>query len=86
MSAGVVLQYIWLMLGGFLLGNKMFSFNVSKLVAKAEICELSANPNPGSANIFTSCGWKMELFCYVPEDRAAIGKGACADGKPFPNI
>lgn len=65
MSIGTVLQYFGLIIGGFLLGGIMFSWFVPSIIKNIDICDLSADHNPGSANVFTSCGWKMGLLCLL---------------------
>lgn len=65
MSAEIVMQYAAIFIGGFLLGGVMFSWHIPKLIAKTDICELSIDHNPGSANVFSSCGWKLGLLCLL---------------------
>ena len=57
--------YIWiaLIIGGFLLGGVMFSRILPKFILKKDICLISPDRNPGSSNVFVSCGIPMGLLC-----------------------
>ena len=58
-------NFLWaaLYIGGYLMGGVMFSRFLPKLVMKKDICKLSDDGNPGSANVFKNCGVPMGMTC-----------------------
>ena len=58
---------IWtaLYVGGYLLGSVMFSRLLPRLFMKKDICKLSDDGNPGSANVFKNCGVPMGMICLL---------------------
>ncbi len=49
--------------GGYLLGSVHFCRLIPRLFRKIDVTETSRDGNPGAANVFMACGWKMGLFC-----------------------
>lgn len=66
-------RVLWLLLtgGGFLLGGIMFCRILPKALAGTDVCALSPDHNPGTANVFIYCGWKLGLLCLLLD----MGKG-----------
>ncbi|MBR5366719.1 MAG: glycerol-3-phosphate acyltransferase [Clostridia bacterium] len=56
---------LWVLLiaGGYLLGSVHFCRLIPLTLKKIDIAESSRDGNPGAANVFVTCGWKMGLFC-----------------------
>ena len=59
------IAWILLMLGGYLFGGVMFSRILPALFMKKDICKISDDGNPGSANVFKNCGVVMGIICLV---------------------
>ena len=57
----------WLILiaFGYLFGGVMFSRTLPKLFMKKDVCKLSDDGNPGSANVFKNCGVVMGMICLL---------------------
>ena len=55
----------WLLfiLGGFLSGSVMYCSLIPPLRTGKDVCRLSADGNPGSANVFVHCGAGVGLLC-----------------------
>lgn len=64
---------MWLLftLIGFLMGGVMFGRILPRCVAHKDVCALSPDHNPGTANVFTYCGWKLGTLCLLLD----MGKG-----------
>ena len=57
------LYWLALIISGYLLGGVMFSRTLPKLFMKKDICKLSDDGNPGSANVFKNCEVGMGMLC-----------------------
>lgn len=64
-------SWLFLILGGFLLGGVMFSRILPRALTAKDVCALSPDHNPGAANVFTNCGWKIGMLCLLLD----MGKG-----------
>lgn len=58
-----VIAYILCGIGGFLLGSMQFSRIIPLIFKKTDVCALSDDGNPGSANVFKYCGIFMGILC-----------------------
>ena len=56
---------------GFAMGGIMYGRILPEKLANKDVCALSPDHNPGAANVFTYCGWKMGLLCLALD----LGKG-----------
>ena len=56
---------------GFAMGGIMYGRILPEKLAHTNVCALSPDHNPGAANVFTYCGWKMGLMCLALD----MGKG-----------
>ena len=54
-----------LILAGFCVGSVMFSRILPKLILKKDIQLSGRDENPGAANVFMHCGWKLGLICLA---------------------
>lgn len=54
-----------LIIGGFFLGSIMFCKIIPLIVMKKDICKISADRNPGAANVFVNCGVTMGMICLI---------------------
>ena len=56
---------VWFVLtmASYLLGSVLFCQWQPMLLKHVDICALSSDGNPGAANVFLHCGWRMGLFC-----------------------
>ena len=65
MSRTEIILWVACILNGFLLGSIMFSQLIPQIFLHKDICEISDDHNPGSTNVFTSCGifWVMLCLC-----------------------
>ena len=68
MSRGMWMLFILI---GFAMGGIMYGRILPQKLAHTDICALSPDHNPGAANVFTYCGWKMGLLCLALD----MGKG-----------
>lgn len=68
MSRGMWMLFILI---GFAMGGIMNGRILPQKLAHTDVCALSPDHNPGSANVFTYCGWKMGLLCLALD----MGKG-----------
>ena len=68
MSRGMWMLFILI---GFAMGGIMNGRILPQKLAHTDICALSPDHNPGAANVFTYCGWKMGLLCLTLD----MGKG-----------
>lgn len=50
---------------GFFVGGIMFSYHVPRVLRGVDICKESDDGNPGAANAFMRCGWKIGLLCVL---------------------
>ncbi len=57
------LRWLTLIVFGFISGGVMYSRFLPRLFLKKDICELSPDKNPGSANVFVNCGVPMGILC-----------------------
>lgn len=57
--------FLWfvIIVGGYLFGSVLFSYLIPVWVLRKDIREEHADHNPGAANVFSSCGVLMGLFC-----------------------
>lgn len=57
----------WLLfiLGGFLSGSVMYCSLIPPLLTGKDVCRLSADGNPGSANVFVHCGVGVGMLCLL---------------------
>ena len=55
----------WILLtaGGYLLGSVHFCRWIPWLLHRKDLCRISADGNPGAANVFVHFGWKLGLTC-----------------------
>ena len=51
--------------GGFLSGSIMFSKLIPQYLTHKDICAENADHNPGTANVFASCGVALGLLCLA---------------------
>ena len=63
MNENSVLSWAALIGGGFLIGGIMFSQIFPKIILGKDIYGVSADHNPGSANVFISCGVPLGFLC-----------------------
>lgn len=56
---------------GFAMGGIMYGRILPEKLVHKNVCALSPDHNPGAANVFTYCGWKMGLMCLALD----MGKG-----------
>lgn len=68
MSRGMWMLFILI---GFAMGGIMNGRILPQKLAHTDVCALSPDHNPGAANVFTYCGWKMGLLCLALD----MGKG-----------
>ena len=68
MSRGMWMLFILI---GFAMGGIMNGRILPQKLAHTDVCALSLDHNPGAANVFTYCGWKMGLLCLALD----MGKG-----------
>ena len=68
MSRGMWMLFILI---GFAMGGIMNGRILPQKLAHTDVCALSQDHNPGAANVFTYCGWKMGLLCLALD----MGKG-----------
>lgn len=56
---------VWLLLviAGYLLGSVLFCQWLPMFLRHVDVCAESEDGNPGAANVFVHCGWRMGLFC-----------------------
>lgn len=65
-------------LWGFLSGSILFCKWIPKWVKKTDICALSKDGNPGTANVFVHCGVPMGLGCLLLELLKGFAPTFCA--------
>ena len=68
MSRGMWMLFILI---GFAMGGIMNGRILPQKLAHTDVCALSPDHNPGAANVFTHCGWKLGLLCLLLD----MGKG-----------
>ena len=66
-----LIAHLILIAFGFLMGSIPFCYILPKKFLHKDICELSDDKNPGTANVFTVCGISMGFICLFLE----LGKG-----------
>lgn len=54
-----------LIIGGFFLGSILFCKIIPLIIKKRDICKISADHNPGAANVFVNCGVIMGMICLI---------------------
>ena len=82
-SGGNMINWLAYMVGGFLSGSVMYCSLLPPLLTGKDVCALSDDGNPGSANVFVHCGVGMGLLClaldmlkgFVPVWLAARSQG-----------
>ena len=68
MSRGMWMLFILI---GFAMGGIMYGRILPEKLSHTDVSALSPDHNPGAANVFTYCGWKMGLLCLALD----MGKG-----------
>lgn len=63
----MMIQYLLFALWGFLSGSILFCKQIPKIVKGIDICALSKDGNPGTANVFVHCGIPMGMVCLLLE-------------------
>ncbi len=60
-------MWLWIaeIAGGLALGSVLFCRLVPRAVRGVDVCALSDDGNPGAANVFTHCGWKLGMVCLL---------------------
>lgn len=58
-------RYGGLALLGFFLGGILFSYHLPKIIKGVDICKLSADHNPGTANAFRYAGIPVGALCLL---------------------
>lgn len=61
----MIVYWLLLIIGGFLLGGVMFSQAVPKFVLGKDVAASSVDNNPGAFNVFNHCGVKMGAVCLA---------------------
>lgn len=60
-----IFRYLLFALLGFSLGSVLFSYHLPKLLKGVDICVLSADHNPGTANAFHHAGVPVGILCLL---------------------
>lgn len=63
----MTVYYLLFALWGFLSGSILFCKRIPKHVKGIDICALSKDGNPGTANVFVHCGIPMGMLCLLLE-------------------
>lgn len=63
----MTVYYLLFALWGFLSGSILFCKWIPKWVKGIDICALSKDGNPGTANVFVHCGIPMGIVCLLLE-------------------
>lgn len=63
----MMIHYLLFALWGFLSGSILFCKWIPKKVKGIDICSLSKDGNPGTANVFIHCGIPMGMVCLLLE-------------------
>ena len=63
----MTVYYLLFALWGFLSGSILFCKRIPKQVKGIDICALSKDGNPGTANVFVHCGIPMGMLCLLLE-------------------
>ena len=63
----MILLWISLIIGGFLLGSVLFSKIIPQLSVGKNVCELGSDGNPGAANVFMKCGKRLGAICLAAD-------------------
>ncbi|MBO5214383.1 MAG: glycerol-3-phosphate acyltransferase [Clostridia bacterium] len=63
----MMIQYLLFALWGFLSGSILFCKRIPKKVKGIDICALSKDGNPGTANVFVHCGIPLGTVCLLLE-------------------
>jgi glycerol-3-phosphate acyltransferase PlsY len=58
--------WFWIVLG-YLSGSVMYCAFLPKLLLKKDICALREDHNPGTANVFMTCGVPLGILCLLLE-------------------
>lgn len=66
-EANVALKWAALIVFGYLLGSVMFCNILVRKFAKKDIRKISKDGNPGAANVFWHCGWKLGMVGLVAD-------------------
>ncbi len=65
MRNDLYIGWIVLVVFSYLLGSCLFSQWLPMLLQKKDIVSISDDRCPGSANVFTHCGWKLGFVCLT---------------------
>ncbi len=65
MTHGNLLSQISIVIAGFISGGIMFSWLIPAVFLKKDICEISADGNPGAGNVFMNCGVFWGSICLT---------------------
>ena len=65
MRNDLYIGWIVLVVFSYLLGSCLFSQWLPMLLRKKDIASISDDHCPGSANVFTHCGWQLGLVCLT---------------------
>ncbi|MGN0745970.1 MAG: glycerol-3-phosphate acyltransferase [Aristaeellaceae bacterium] len=60
-----MLSWFLFILGGFVSGSVMYCSLLPPMLTGKDVCSLSADGNPGSANVFVHCGVRVGLLCLL---------------------
>ncbi len=63
----MIVYYLLFALWGFLSGSILFCKRIPKKIKGVDICALSKDGNPGTANVFVHCGIPMGTVCLLLE-------------------
>lgn len=58
---------IWISIIGFLSGSVLYAKLIPRLMCKVDICQVSEDGNPGTANVFKYCGKKCGILTSILE-------------------
>ena len=61
----MILRWILLVIFGYLCGSVMFCNIIARKFGKKDIRKVSKDGNPGAANVFWHCGWKLGALGLV---------------------
>lgn len=62
-----VFYHVLFALWGFLFGSILFCKWIPKWVKKIDVCAVSKDGNPGTANVFVHCGVPLGMVCLLLE-------------------
>ena len=60
-----ILRYLLFALCGFALGGVLFSYHLPKLLKGVDVCAVSQDHNPGTANAFKHAGIPVGVLCLL---------------------